>query len=65
MNHRWMADESQPNPDMFRNYSCQKCGAGPVRLQVLESKKGITQRAKRLGIDPDCKTQQVREVMNS
>lgn len=63
--HRWVADDRQPDPDMFRNYSCKKCGAGPVRLEVLEPKNGITRRAKRLGIEPDCNDQQVKEVMSS
>lgn len=63
MIHKWVADDFQPNPDLFRNYSCKKCGSGPVRIEVLSSKKGITQKAKRQGIDPDCKDQQVKSVM--
>lgn len=65
MIHRWTADEHQPNPDVYRNFSCQKCGAGPVRIEVMTSKKGITQKAKRQGIEPDCKDQQVKSVMES
>lgn len=65
MNHKWVADDVQPNPDSYRNYSCDRCGSGPVRIPVMESKRQITKRAKAKGIEPECKNQQLKVLLQS
>ncbi len=65
MNHRWEQADEQPNPDVFRHYICKRCGAGPIRIEVMASKSGIVRLAKKAGIEPNCKHQQTKDVLES
>jgi hypothetical protein len=61
MNHRW---ELHRDHGQTRAFVCKECGAGPVYIHFLDSKSKVTKVAKETGIEPDCKNQQVKEIMD-
>jgi len=62
-NHKWELSGRQIN-DRYRQYTCARCGKGPVVKDVL-SDKTITALAKKAGILPNCNEEICKNIQES
>lgn len=49
----------------YRFYVCNRCGAGPVRVDVMLGKANINKTAVMSGILSDCNAEMVRRVLDA
>lgn len=58
--HRWVL---KGGTDRVRVFFCSRCGAGPVRKDVMSSKGSIAAQARLQGLSNDCNHEVVRKTM--
>ncbi len=64
--HVWELATDVPSfGDQYRVFKCSRCGAGPIKKNILTGKGSFLELAKQAGISPDCNLQIAKDIMES